>query len=136
MEYIRKADPSAAQRTAQTIYERAGTLATFPNLGRTGRVFGTRELPLPPLPFILVYRVLEHADAVENRQRDTRRPTLAVCGLAAVLFTYEWYPDASHIGDGGHSTITTIFAHNAIQRLARCYDVWSVKPFRIAESAH
>jgi toxin ParE1/3/4 len=26
---------------------------------------GTRELPLPPLPFIVIYRVLERADAVE-----------------------------------------------------------------------
>jgi len=25
----------------------------------------TRELPLPPLPFIVVYRVLERVDAVE-----------------------------------------------------------------------
>ena len=30
-----------------------------------GRVEGTRELPVPPLPFIVVYRVLEGADVVE-----------------------------------------------------------------------
>jgi toxin ParE1/3/4 len=50
---------------AQTIYDRAEALATDPYLGRRGRVEGTRELPLPPLPFIVVYRVLEQADAIE-----------------------------------------------------------------------
>jgi toxin ParE1/3/4 len=61
--YIREDDPAAAQRTAKEIYERAGGLTTFPYRGRQGRVRGTRELPLPPLPFIVVYRVI--ADAVE-----------------------------------------------------------------------
>ena len=36
----------------------------FPYRGRLGRVSGTRELPLPPLPFIVVYRILG-LDAVE-----------------------------------------------------------------------
>jgi len=35
----------------------------FPNRGRQGRVEGTRELVLAPLPFIVVYRV--KTDAVE-----------------------------------------------------------------------
>jgi toxin ParE1/3/4 len=38
-------------------------LKSFPHNGRTGRVDGTRELPLPPLPFVVVYRIL--ADIVE-----------------------------------------------------------------------
>jgi toxin ParE1/3/4 len=63
--YIRTDDPAAAQRVVQTIYNRAAVLGADPYLGRRGRVEGTRELPLPPLPFIIVYRVLEHADAVE-----------------------------------------------------------------------
>jgi toxin ParE1/3/4 len=50
---------------AQTIYHRAGALGADPYLGRRGRVEGTRELPLPPLPFIIVYRVVEQADVIE-----------------------------------------------------------------------
>lgn len=34
-------------------------------MGRVGRLKGTRELPLPPLPFMVIYRILEHADAIE-----------------------------------------------------------------------
>jgi len=63
--YIRTDNPDAAQRLAQTIYDRADALGADPYLGRRGRVEGTRELPLPPLPFIIVYRVLEQADAIE-----------------------------------------------------------------------
>ena len=55
--YIRVDNPTAAHRVVQAIYERAGSLATHPFLGRRGRVEGTRELPLPPLPFIVVYRI-------------------------------------------------------------------------------
>jgi toxin ParE1/3/4 len=63
--YIRTDNPAAAQRVAQTIYDRAGALGTDLYLGRRGRVEGTRELPLPPLPFIVVYRVLEQLDVIE-----------------------------------------------------------------------
>lgn len=64
-DYILGDSLDSAQRVAQAIYDRAGTLATNPYLGRRGRVGGTRELPLPPLPFIVIYRVLERADAIE-----------------------------------------------------------------------
>jgi toxin ParE1/3/4 len=63
--YIRSENPAAAQRVAQMIYDRAGEIGRFPHQGRRGRVEATRELPLPPLSFIVVYRVLEHAGAVE-----------------------------------------------------------------------
>jgi addiction module RelE/StbE family toxin len=64
--HIRKDDPAAAHRTAREIYERAGALKTFPHRGRQGRVKGTRELPLPPLPFIVVYRTLSNAVEIAN----------------------------------------------------------------------
>ena len=64
--YIRKDDSAAAQRTAKEIYERAGALSTFPYRGRQGRAKGTRELPLAPLPFIVVYRITAHAVETVN----------------------------------------------------------------------
>jgi len=64
--HIRRDDPAAAHRTAREIYERAGALKTFPHRGRQGRVKGTRELPLPPLPFIVVYRTLSYAVEIAN----------------------------------------------------------------------
>jgi len=64
--HIRRDSQMAAQRAAKNIYERAGALGVFPNRGRQGRVSGTRELPLPSLPFIVVYRVLDHAVEIAN----------------------------------------------------------------------
>jgi toxin ParE1/3/4 len=49
--YIRTDNPGASERVAQIIYDRAGALGTDPYLGRRG--------------FIVVYRILEHMDAVE-----------------------------------------------------------------------
>jgi toxin ParE1/3/4 len=63
---IRQDDPAAALRTVTTIYNSAAALKKFPNRGRKGRVEGTRELPLPPLPFIVVYRVLSEAVEITN----------------------------------------------------------------------
>jgi toxin ParE1/3/4 len=65
VEYISKEKVDAARGVAQTIYERAGGLPIFPNRGRQGRVEGTRELAVPPLPYIVVYRVVERLDAIE-----------------------------------------------------------------------
>jgi addiction module RelE/StbE family toxin len=65
-EYIRQENPSAAERVVRTIYDSASSLVSFPNRGKAGRVEGTRELPLPSLPFLVVYRVLEHAVEIAN----------------------------------------------------------------------
>jgi toxin ParE1/3/4 len=65
IDYIRRDNPAVAHRVGQTIHDRLSALGTFPYGGRPGRVENTRELPLPPLPFIVVYRVLEKAELVE-----------------------------------------------------------------------
>ena len=55
-------DPEAAGRVAQTIFDGCGRLKTFPRLGRaSSRMHGRRELVFPPLPYIVVYQVTEHA---------------------------------------------------------------------------
>ena len=54
--YMQEHDsPDAGRRVGRTIYERAERLQTLPNRGRPGRVDGTRELVLAPLPIILVF---------------------------------------------------------------------------------
>jgi len=56
---IDRDNPSAARETAERIYEAIGSLRTSPGRGRAGRIQGTRELVLAPLPWIVVYRVRE-----------------------------------------------------------------------------
>jgi toxin ParE1/3/4 len=63
VDYIRKQNPSAAERVARIIFDGIESLASFPNRGRSGRTKDTRELVFSPLPFIAVYRV--RAEAVE-----------------------------------------------------------------------
>jgi toxin ParE1/3/4 len=63
VEYIRRENAPAAQRVATAIHENVGSLSSFPYRSRLGRVEHTRELPVPSLPFIVVYRVIQ--DAVE-----------------------------------------------------------------------
>ena len=56
-EYLARNLPAFAQSTIQEIYQAILALRTNPNRGRAGREAGTRELVLPRLPYIVVYRV-------------------------------------------------------------------------------
>ena len=73
IDYIRKENPSAAERVGRTIYDNAGSLRSFPLRGRNGRVEGTRELPIASLPFLVIYRVkaeiVEIAGIIHGAQR-------------------------------------------------------------------
>ncbi len=73
VEYIRKQNPSAAERVAHTIYNGVASLAKFPKQGRPGRTKDTRELVFSPLPFVAVYRVggeaVEIARVLHGSQR-------------------------------------------------------------------
>lgn len=56
--YIEQDDPAAAQRIALRIIHNVETvLPANPEMGRPGRVPGTRELVIPRTPFIVPYRV-------------------------------------------------------------------------------
>ena len=57
MTYIEERDKEAAKRLYALIRGRVALLAQFPDLGRPGRVFGTRELVLERYPYIIPYRV-------------------------------------------------------------------------------
>jgi toxin ParE1/3/4 len=73
VEYIRKQNPSAAERVANKIYDGVASVASFPRKGRPGRTKGTRELVFSPLPYIAVYRVkdevVEIARVLHGSQR-------------------------------------------------------------------
>ena len=56
-DYIGKDDPPAAQAMAVRAQEGVEYLLQHPNLGRTGRVRGTRELVISGSPFVVIYRV-------------------------------------------------------------------------------
>jgi plasmid stabilization system protein ParE len=62
-EYLEKRYPHFAEPTVRTIYQRVRSLKTAPNLGRPGHLGATRELPLTPLPYVVVYSV--NAETVE-----------------------------------------------------------------------
>ncbi len=56
--YIEQDDPAAARRLAlHIIHNVEALLPKNPELGRPGRVPGTRELVIPRTPFIVPYRV-------------------------------------------------------------------------------
>jgi toxin ParE1/3/4 len=52
-----------AEPTVRTIYQRVRSLKKAPYIGRPGHRAGTRELPLTPLPYVVVYSV--HGEAIE-----------------------------------------------------------------------
>ena len=55
--YIARDNPKAANRIAGTLLEAVERLAELPNLGRPGRVAGTRELVVPSTRYVIPYRV-------------------------------------------------------------------------------
>lgn len=58
-EFIAEDNPGAAARVHAAIRAAVGSLADHPNLGRAGRVEGTRELVIVGLPYIVAYRVAD-----------------------------------------------------------------------------
>ena len=72
-DYIGRENPGAAARTATTLLAAVDRLAELPNLGRAGRVSGTRELVVPGTRYVIPYRVrgerLEIIAVFHGRQR-------------------------------------------------------------------
>ena len=60
-EYIEIDNPTAATRQIDRIEAAVNLLRAFPMMGRAGRRAGTRELPVPGTPYILVYRVKQES---------------------------------------------------------------------------
>ena len=59
LDYIARDDPGAAERVERRLVNAVASLAQQPRRGRPGRVEGTRELVIPRLPYIVIYRIVE-----------------------------------------------------------------------------
>lgn len=59
-DYIAQDDPSAAARLDELFSQSAASLATQPQLGKTGLIAGTREL-IPHPSYRLVYEIVAEA---------------------------------------------------------------------------
>ena len=56
--YISEDNPDAARRIVSRLWMAVRTLAEQPEIGRPGRVHGTRELVVADTPFIVPYRLV------------------------------------------------------------------------------
>jgi toxin ParE1/3/4 len=71
--YIAQDNPKAANQVAAALLAAVERLAELPNLGRPGRVTGTRELVVPGTPYVIPYRLrgdrLEIIAVLHGRQK-------------------------------------------------------------------
>jgi toxin ParE1/3/4 len=65
LDHIALDNPRAAIEQGDRIMDQVDNLFDHPEIGRVGRVFGTRELVINGTPFILVYRYKPQAQRVE-----------------------------------------------------------------------
>lgn len=56
-DYIAQDNPKAAHDLVTHVFNSVNQLVIYPNLGKAGRVFGTRELIITGSPYIVPYRV-------------------------------------------------------------------------------
>jgi toxin ParE1/3/4 len=61
VDYIARDNLQAALNQLDAVQQQVRILADHPEIGRPGRVAGTRELVISRTPFILVYRIDEDA---------------------------------------------------------------------------
>ena len=61
--HISKDNPIAARRVISRIQRSLGRLENFPFSGRPGAKAGTRELTVPGLPYLVIYKVIPRIEA-------------------------------------------------------------------------
>jgi len=75
--YSARDNPKSANRVATALLNAVERLAELPNLGRPGRVSGTRELVVPGTPYVIPYRIrgdhLEVIAVFHGRQKWPKR---------------------------------------------------------------
>ena len=55
---------AAADRIADAIERSVANLADMPQIGRIGRVLGTRELVIPRTPYVVIYQIDDTDDRI------------------------------------------------------------------------
>src|SRR5579871_3859558 len=66
-EYLEARNPDAARRVGSRIRETIDLLLNFPNMGHKGAQPGTREMLVPRLSCIIVYRIERDASGWQSR---------------------------------------------------------------------
>ena len=61
LEYIAQDNPLAAINQDEEIERQINMLLAHPQMGRPGRVTGTRELVISGTPFVVIYRLQEQS---------------------------------------------------------------------------
>jgi len=72
-DYVAEDNPDAARELVARIERAVARLADYPELGRTGRVEGTRELVVSRTPYIVAYRVRDDEVVVLAVQHAARQ---------------------------------------------------------------
>jgi toxin ParE1/3/4 len=73
-EYIAQDNPKAAAEFVLHLRDSALVLGEQPNLGRSGRISGTRELVVSKFPYILPYRVRNETVEILRVFHTSRKP--------------------------------------------------------------
>lgn len=60
--HIAQDSPQAAVAVGRRLRDVILALCRNPRLGRSGAVVGTREFPVPGLPYVIVYRLIQESD--------------------------------------------------------------------------
>jgi plasmid stabilization system protein ParE len=61
-DYLTERNPGAATRVGARIRQVVALLEHLPHIGRPGLLAGTREMVVPGLPYVIVYRAVEDQD--------------------------------------------------------------------------
>lgn len=82
LEFLLRHNPALGIKMGDAIAKTVARVAADPNLSRTGRIAGARELLVPGTPFLLVYRIEETAIVILRLLHNSRRfPTLEDAGV-------------------------------------------------------
>ena len=58
-DYIAQENANAAYATLRIIKATVGNLSIFPNIGKVGRISGTREIVTKGAPYIILYQITD-----------------------------------------------------------------------------